>query len=232
MSAVLADASPAPAPAAPPSTSTDPLDDVRVPAIGTMRRLRALAVIGWPMTILEGWTGITAHTLRLITHGGCQTVTARAEAGLRLAYDLLWDQPGPSAAARSKARALGWAPAMAWDDDLIDDPAAVPQGIRPARMPRAERIAGLLEDSDWLLDKVGLTLGQAADRLGVSRNYLEKVRHRHGRYLQKPPCVTAAAGSSTVCAAACERMARVCSGHGPARAGERLRSGHVGGGRA
>jgi hypothetical protein len=34
--------------------------------------------------------------------------------------------PGPSDYYRNKARGLGWAPPLAWDDDLIDNPQAKP----------------------------------------------------------------------------------------------------------
>jgi hypothetical protein len=61
---------------------------------------------------------------------------------------------------------------MAWDDDASDDPEAVPQGIADDAVSR-DRVTAMVEDSEELLGQ-GYTLAQAAERLGVSANTLER----------------------------------------------------------
>jgi hypothetical protein len=102
-------------------------------ATGTHRRLRALVTIGWSQAKLAarlsmepGNFGKTIRSLRV------QAVTARA---VRALYDELWTVAPPEddhrerisvSRAKNYARAHGWLPPMAWDDDQIDDPDAEP----------------------------------------------------------------------------------------------------------
>ncbi|WP_407563375.1 hypothetical protein [Streptomyces sp. 184] len=103
-----------------------------VPAIGTHRRLQALVYAGWPQARLAARLGTGPGNFTvMMTTGRVIVRTARAAAAV---YDELWQADprehgvGPPAysRARSHARARGWAPVVAWDDDTIDDPAAVP----------------------------------------------------------------------------------------------------------
>jgi len=145
-----------------------------VPTIGTVRRLQALMLVGWPVTILAGELGCRPHALRRLITGGQPLMPAATAAAAAALYDRLWDKPGPSARTRELAVQRGWAPALAWDDETIDSPAAVPQGIRPRRSPRASEV---LEDADELAG-LGLTVAQAAGRLGVSATSLDQARRR------------------------------------------------------
>lgn len=82
-----------------------------------------------------------------------------------------------AARARNYAWANGWAPPLAWDDDVIDLPDGKPaegwhrssQTTRPA--------AELAEDAAELAGQ-GYTLKHAAGRLGVSRYALDKALSR------------------------------------------------------
>lgn len=62
---------------------------------------------------------------------------------------------------------------MAWDDDASDDLEAVPQGIADDAVSRRDRVTAMVADSEELLGQ-GYTLAQAAERLGVSANTLER----------------------------------------------------------
>ncbi|WP_295694431.1 hypothetical protein, partial [Lapillicoccus sp.] len=53
-------------------------------------------------------------------------ISARAWRQVRQVYDRLSMTPGPSPTARARAAARGYAPPLAWDDDTIDDPRALP----------------------------------------------------------------------------------------------------------
>jgi|GEM_PF-1999630 len=112
-------------------------DGAYVPAAGAARRLRALVHLGWSVAKLAERSGVNRQALDpLLNEIGeaRQTTAAHARAIARL-YSEIWSTDPPEtthrdkiAAARSRARAAeaGWSPAAAWDDDTIDDPAALP----------------------------------------------------------------------------------------------------------
>ncbi|MGW1840812.1 hypothetical protein [Streptomyces sp. NPDC002067] len=101
-------------------------------AVGTTRRLQALVAGGWRQRVLSAGLHMAPQNFRLVIKADAVTVrTARA---VRALYDEWWAADpadhGASAAgitrARRAATAAGWAPVGAWDDDTIDDPAALP----------------------------------------------------------------------------------------------------------
>jgi hypothetical protein len=97
-----------------------------IDATGTIRRLRALARIGYAFTYIGGRRGIDASSVREFARGEhprIQAATARAYA---LLYDELCTTDGPSKRAASEARRKGWHGPEAWTDDTIYDPAAQP----------------------------------------------------------------------------------------------------------
>lgn len=92
---------------------------------GTVRRLRALVAIGWTQTELAarlGFTGANASRLFL----GHHKVTAATARRVAVLFDELSLQSGPSNAARARGARMGWLRPLDWDDDALDDPAALP----------------------------------------------------------------------------------------------------------
>ena len=173
-------------------------------ATGTRRRLQALMVNGWPAAGLAARAGLDAASLSRIADGAQDKVTGATADAVAHLYDRLWDRfppldtPGAraeAAATRAQARRRHWAPALAWDDDRIDDPAATPQGVDPGPSRAQGPVARLVDASDELL-AWGYTLRQAAERLGVSRNSLERARLRRG-LRQTRPAPGAIAGTHT-----------------------------------
>jgi hypothetical protein len=121
--------------------------DTLVDATGTRRRLQALVVAGWSERALADAAWLPPTRLRLIASGARPEVTAATARRVVRLYNELWDQAPAqrtrgerisAAMARAFAAAHGWAPAMAWDDETIDDPRARPQGVPARHMPRAE----------------------------------------------------------------------------------------------
>ncbi|MEU6527842.1 hypothetical protein ABZ869_01455 [Streptomyces sp. NPDC046928] len=109
---------------------TESLEET-VPAAGTIRRIQALGTVGYPPARLATWIGLTGNRLaRLLTADTVPAGEARLVAAL---YDLLSctdpARRGIDAASiqrtKERAAAEGWAPVGAWDDDTIDDPAAI-----------------------------------------------------------------------------------------------------------
>lgn len=104
-----------------------------VPAVGTKRRAWALAALGWSLTVQADLAGIgQIQLLRMLKN---PTLSPRHADSVRRLYDELSMQvPAPG---RSSTRVRGWAkterlfPPLAWDDDTIDDPAALPCLLPP-----------------------------------------------------------------------------------------------------
>lgn len=89
---------------------------------GTVRRLQALAAIGWSLREVGRRLGISPQTLRgLMCQERCTTATRDKVAAL---YDELSMIVGGNPRTVTWAAKRGFAPPLAWDD--IDDPAATP----------------------------------------------------------------------------------------------------------
>jgi hypothetical protein len=104
-------------------------DGALVLAVGTVRRLRALACVGLPAHIIGDHARMHPDHIRLLTGGRSgATVTVDTARRVSRAYSRLWDAdptsagvaPARAAQVRTKALKRGWLPPAAWDDDLID----------------------------------------------------------------------------------------------------------------
>lgn len=150
-----------------------------VDATGTRRRVQGLVAMGRSVRSLADRLGMSHRQLRELVHGdgGCTARTARAVGRL---YDELCLVLPPTATAaqrsgvtRAKAWAasLGWVPPLAWDDDTIDDPAAVPD------LGAAPRSLVDLDDDEYLR-AIGVPDEDIADRMGVTLDGLQAARRR------------------------------------------------------
>ena len=97
-----------------------------LPRVGAVRRVQALMAMGWSHHDLAvagapNTAGLLASSGHLVTVGRWRQV--------RDVYDRLSMTPGPSPQTRGWARALGYAPPLAWDEDTIDDPTATAHGM-------------------------------------------------------------------------------------------------------
>jgi hypothetical protein len=110
-------------------------DANRVPALGTLRRLRALATMGHGFVVIARELGLSTETLRKILLGRTKTITVRVESLVIDFYDRFWNVDGEDRATtvfarkgarvvKERAREAGWPPPMWWDDDRIDSPTA------------------------------------------------------------------------------------------------------------
>lgn len=148
------------------------LDPVaKVGAHGTRRRLQALQSLGWSPRQLSVGLSASSEYVGKISRGEVPKVRVTTALAIRGLYDRLWDLHPPQSDQRQrmivtrmrrKAARNGWAPPMAWDDETIDDPAAVPDGA--VRRPHALR--KLPEGSEllWLVDELDETHEAIAQR--------------------------------------------------------------------
>lgn len=139
----------------------------RVSSVGTVRRLRALAVIGYTNAYIAERLGLADRCgLNKLIAGRHAHVTASRAAAVSELFDELWDKPGPSDRARRWAAKHGWAPPMAWDDDSIDYPSAQPYGPTEAENAALDRACNLLDRYNDARSHAGASHTEAAARLG------------------------------------------------------------------
>lgn len=158
-----------------------------VPAIGTARRLRALATIGFgpaELAPLLGWSVHRVKAIRLMRHATVQPATANR---IRALTDALAGTPPLDTfngrRQRANARTQGWASLAEWAD--IDDPDDRPDGEfartnLPCRTSRARIPVIDADDWEFMLTIAGCTHQTLATHWGVG---LDAVRHAHSRAL-------------------------------------------------
>ena len=152
--------------------------DAYVDATGSARRLQALAINGWPTRNLAKQLGHKdPATIQHIANGKTPTIRLRTKDDIRRLFDELWDQPGPSKRTADIAKARGWLPALAWDDDLIDRPDHEPEDVRRAKVNGGG--SGItLEDIEEAREQGYVTAQQIGWRLGVSRWSVQQILSR------------------------------------------------------
>jgi lambda repressor-like predicted transcriptional regulator len=155
--------------------------DAYVDATGSRRRLQALAVNGYSTRYLAGRLGHKhAATVQDIGSGKTPTVRYRTMDAIRDLYEELWDRPGGNSRSASIARAKGWLPALAWDDDLIDRPDHEAEDVR--RLGGDVRRSGItLEDIEEAREQGYDTAEQIGWRLGLTKTAVQQILSRSGQ---------------------------------------------------
>jgi hypothetical protein len=155
---------------------------LKVPSIGSVRRIQALMAAGWTGTYLA--ERLDVRRPNLPTHTRYPTIRAWKAKQIADLYDEVHMRAGPSERTRARAELHGFLPPEAWEGVDIDDPTALPvidyddepfgedideiaveRAIRGDRVPlnRAER-----REAVRVLTARGLTEAQIAGRLGTS----------------------------------------------------------------
>ena len=152
---------------------------------GTERRLRALVAIGYMQSEIAREMGTHESWLSRLIGGYGRTVNAATVARVKEVYDRLAMTPGPSDRARRHAKAKGWPPPLAWDEDTIDDPAATPD------VGRRETVT--FEDRYTELRELGYHDLQIVSKLGIKPESLLRQLDRYG--ITPSPDLVTVAGS-------------------------------------
>lgn len=97
----------------------------RVPALGTIRRIQALAAMGWPTTHIGAIAGMQVSQVNDLMAGRLKRIPRAWADTVDTVFRTLCVAVGPSPRTRRIAARNGWVPALAWDD--IDDPGARPR---------------------------------------------------------------------------------------------------------
>lgn len=160
-------------------------DGRNIDATGTHRRIQALVAIGWSLARIGQRIGISPTNMSsFMRTGQCSAGKAKA---VRELYNELWNSPQSGAEQRSRisanraknyAKAQGWLPPLAWDDETIDDPAAQPSVFEETPMVHGEERIGDIE----FLIRTGAGQTEILSRLGFKNlGALERLCHRYGR---------------------------------------------------
>jgi hypothetical protein len=97
---------------------------LKVPSIGSVRRLQALMANGWPGTYLAERLGV--RRTNLPTHTRFPTIRTGNAQRIAELYDELRLQAGPSKLTLARAEMCGFLPPECWEGVDIDDPDALP----------------------------------------------------------------------------------------------------------
>lgn len=152
-------------------------DECHVPVTGSQRRLQALMRMGWSQKHLAGDDPAFQRVLTDICAGSRKRVTAGTHRRIEALYAKLSMTPGPSKIAKYE-RIKGFTPALAWDEDDLDDPLAEPHQDTPIARDREAANS----EERYRLYLMGLSDPQIAERLGTTVTAIARWRHRRGLF--------------------------------------------------
>lgn len=151
-------------------------------ALGAARRLQALSALGWSLGQVAQRCSVHHAHLCKIAKGAVTAVLPDTRAEVERVYEEMSHLPGPSQLVRATARARGWVPPLAWDEDLVDDdgnptnhidnPHAVPQGVaRENHQPFTQAYLEYLQ-LGYANDEI------IAERMGIEPRSLRRMVNR------------------------------------------------------
>lgn len=159
---------------------------IYIDATGSRRRVQALQAIGHSLRAIAEASDAVESRIQPVSAGQERVRRMHADK-IANGYRKLAGTPGTSARSRTRAAAMGWPGPDYWDPDTIDNPE-----FQPAIKVTAKRSEIVAEDATWLLDN-GLDLAQAAQRLGVSRFYVDRSLREARERIASDQLATAAA---------------------------------------
>lgn len=105
-----------------------------VPAVGSVRRLQALAARGFTLTAVAGALECSTRLVFMVRSGKRRSVHVETHQAVARLYERWWNAdpvengvaPDRVKACIGNARQHGWASSGHWDDEALDDPAGFP----------------------------------------------------------------------------------------------------------
>ncbi|MEV0556301.1 hypothetical protein AB0I27_22965 [Streptomyces sp. NPDC050597] len=150
----------------------------RQDATGSIRRLKALAVIGHTWATISARTGISVDRLGGIVRGITDGIRPDEARKITLAYRLLATTPGAGKKTATNARKKGWHGPLAWDN--IDDPNCQPETEHRASRARAGTRPKVYADATRVaeLTAAGKSAAEIALELGCHQRTVVRARGR------------------------------------------------------
>lgn len=151
-------------------------------SVGTTRRLRALAALGYTSAQIATESGIPSEYVRKLMQGGRTIVKATTAARVSRCYDTLsMVRPVGWLADRQRRQsaAKGWLPPLCWDDDDLDNPdPAVDQAARESTgSAPVRRTDNLIE----AVEAGGTSLADLTERFSIKPESIYTALKRAGR---------------------------------------------------
>lgn len=145
--------------------------DVRVSALGSQRRLQALAFMGWSAKKISIATGMHVEIISRIRRGAKHTIVTSTHVKIEevfRTYAMRRDLSKEGIETSERARKAGWVSPLAWDD--IDNPTERERGALPSKRVRGRQVKArtkaIIEDLEFLIS-LGVENPEASDRLGI-----------------------------------------------------------------
>ncbi|MEU8469527.1 hypothetical protein AB0F30_16660 [Streptomyces sp. NPDC029006] len=192
-------------------TLADYPDTARIDPTGTRRRVEALSVLGWSRAWMARQIGMGEVAFKKAVRK--ERVTARLARQVAGLYDAWWNhdpaEHGVSANAAARVRAdafrSGYHGPLAWDDDTIDDPQAMPvtdseepitteggnlaarwlmgESVILDREARNEVLAHLFEWSNDTVEEIAARLGMSPEAADQAWFRMRRKARSEGRRL-------------------------------------------------
>lgn len=143
-------------------------DYLPVDATGTIRRLRALSVLGHQLQNIAAAAGHQAGALSKVLNGHSEHVRGTTANDIARVYEAWQHTPGRDKRTRLRAQREGWHGPLDWDD--IDNPDEQPDTDAPELSHKElaqQRLADIV-----LLASAGNRPEQIAQRLGISAGHV------------------------------------------------------------
>lgn len=168
-----------------------------IPALGAVRRARALSAAGHSTPIIATAAGVSTKAIQELTMGKYASVSVCTDRALRRAFKVLGHRPGASAWVRNVAAKKGWPAPHEWWPGELDNPAADPRAVdehdedaadplTAAQAAAGDIAAHKLTRADFdaavaLLRDRGMWAPDIAERLRCDVNNVQSAYKRAGR---------------------------------------------------
>jgi len=120
-------------------------DTCWVPSLGAARRVQALMAIGWRHDDMTEYMGRSSHHLSAHSY---KQINAHDWRLVDAAYEILSGAHGSSPKSRTRARAAGYLPPLAWTN--IDNPREIPRAAADAGLPDPVIVDGIV-GGNWAM---------------------------------------------------------------------------------
>ncbi|MBD3004855.1 hypothetical protein [Streptomyces sp. 5-10] len=151
---------------------------VLIDSTGTVRRLRALARMGYTAAHIAEKAKLATGTISELMSGSRSKVNTSTALAIADLYESWSAALGPSIRTRRYAERKGWGSPLTWNN--IDDPSE-----KPDFGEQVSKSTALAEDGLELVEKQGYTRALAAERLGVKRDTLDTAISRYRSRMQE-----------------------------------------------